>query len=496
MVILAISTVHGLSYDDLDDLGTWDTLDPEVMCKDATFNTEKEALRLWWATGADLQLDAWIKNRGYTNWFNNMVNFIQNASADMVCSSVTGGQCDIGATDCYNLVAQGKGQFYWILKAVSIFHSSVANMYTRYVQDNAISASLHAGTVIKDFNITPPPPSSIPNWLNQLAGAMTMGSAVSSLLSWQWGALPISGIFTMLSGILVETAQYHQPAKPEAQQVDLDEEIGDYFDEVGNTMQHLLWRILGIGDKTDPADQNATPSSMRTEEDYCDTLVCQFFADGKFLIMDPALNMDPSIQKGKILFKQSLAFDALGQQDFWLNIYFNTSYANEQECNEYKTGRKGTKGDPNVRWIASQNKCVTMAIPDMPYEEYKEDFCIDYTSVWGMAGSPVHHCGTRKVPWPTNFNESLSDTLTNEYEVNLDVVYQSAIDCWLNSDSGEIDTSAIPLQGAARCFFHPPVRLGYLAGEDGAYYWQTYNITDGKLLPNEQDCRDRGKGCS
>ncbi|KAI5925282.1 hypothetical protein F4810DRAFT_718246 [Camillea tinctor] len=473
-IALASRVVTGLSYSDVKDLKTWKISDPKVMCKDATFNTPEEALRLWYAVGADIQLDNWVQNRGYKNWFNNMVAFAQNASGDMVCSSVTGGQCNIGADDCYKLVAQGKGQFYWILKAVSIFHASIANMYTRYVQDNAVSASLHAGTIIKDFNITPPPPSIIPNWLSQLAGAMTMGGAIASLAGWSWGSLPVSGVFSLLGGILSQTAKLHKPVKPQLQEVDLDEEIGAYFDEVGNTMQHLLWNVLGVGDQVNPADQNAIPSYMRTEDHKCKTPVCQFFSDGKFLIMDPALNMDPSIQNGKQLFKQALAFDCLGEQKFWLNIYNTATDVNEQVCNEYRHGKSGTKtkGDPNVRWIASKKRCVTMAIPNMPYEEYKEDYCETLVPLGGLAGHGGKHCGTRKVAWPTNFNETLTDTLINTYKVNLDAVYESALDCWLNSKTGDIDTSAIPLHGTARCFFHPPVRFGSLAGEEGSYYWQ------------------------
>ncbi|KAI0595076.1 hypothetical protein F4775DRAFT_595702 [Biscogniauxia sp. FL1348] len=497
-VTLTSKVVHGISYSDFDDLKTWKISDPKVMCKDATFNTPEEALRLWYAVGADIQLDNWIQNRGYNNWFNNMVAFAQNASADMVCSSVTGGQCDIGADDCYNLVAQGKGQFYWILKAVSIFHASVANMYTRYVQDNAISSSLHASTIIKDFNITPPPPSVLPNWLSQLAGAMTMGSAVSSLAGFTWGALPISGIFSMMGGILNQAAQVHQPAKPGTQQIDLDEEIGNYFDEVGNSMQHLLWNVLGVGDKTNPADQSAIPSAMRTEDSYCKSAVCQFFSDGKFLVMDPALDMEPAIQNGKELFKQALAFDALGEQNFWIHVYSNTSDADEEQCKKYRNGIPDTKtkGDPNVRWIASQKACVTMAIPNMPYEEYQEDYCEQLVPLGGLAGHGGKHCGTRTVAWPTNFNESLTDTLVNKYKVNLDVVYESAVDCWRNSDTGDVDTAAIPLHGAARCFFHPPTRFGYLAGEGGSYWWRTWNMSKGVFIPNAHDCWHGSSGCS
>lgn len=173
-----------ISYSDYHDLKQFNITDTKEMCT-PQYNTEEAALRIWWGTGAGIQLDSFIKTRGEKDWFNTLTAFVFNAGGAMDCTTLTGaGNCEIDADKCCkfqviitclvlskelwltilaDLVSHGKGQFYWILKAVSIFHHITANLYQAYVQSSAISDGLRIDELINDFDVTPPPPAHVPN---------------------------------------------------------------------------------------------------------------------------------------------------------------------------------------------------------------------------------------------------------------------------------------------------------------------------------------------
>ncbi|KAI1764541.1 hypothetical protein GGR53DRAFT_466250 [Hypoxylon sp. FL1150] len=446
-----------VSYSDYHDLKTFNSTDATQMCT-SQYNTEEEALRIWWGTGADNQLDSFITTRGEANWFDMMTSFVFNAAGDMDCTTLTGaGNCEISADKCTDLVKEGKGTFYWILKAVSIFHDITANLYQAYVQSSAISDGLRIDELTSDFDVTAPAPSHVPNIFSMIAAALTIGSALSGI-----AGLTIGPFFSLLGGILAETAQLKSTDSETTTQSTLGTIIADFFDKMEDTLQSLLLNALGKGNAT------ALPAQSLTESSYDKNPTAQYFADGKFLVMDVGATMAPAIDQGKILLRQSLAFDTLGQQGWWVQVYMDAM--DQSTCANYQNGTQGTHGDTNVRWLADTKRCATLAKKSMPYEEYYQ------AAIKGVSGAK-----TRAMP--TNLNPNKTELLASKYGVDLTPVYENSIDCALHGTNGMVETESLPSsKSMARCFFHMPVKTGYYQGQDGYYYWTNYNISTGQML--------------
>ncbi|KAI0013445.1 hypothetical protein F4779DRAFT_613594 [Xylariaceae sp. FL0662B] len=450
-------------YHDTRSVPTIKLSDAKAVCT-PQFNTKEEALKIWEGTGASGQLDNFIKSRGEKGWFDKMSAFALNVGGGMDCTSLTGsGNCEIAGGKCYDLVKSGKGQFYWILKAVTIWHHTVDNLYTNFLQSSAISDGLRIQEINTDFDVTPDPNQSIPNVFFQIAAALTLGVAVAEITSVGVGGWPL-----LISGSLLETAQYHQPQKPtKGDPPDLGKIIGNYFDNVEGVLQDLLANVLGKG------DSKKLPAKTLTETKRWRSKVTQFFAEGKFLIADVGTNMKPAIDLSKKYLRQSLAIADLAQQGWWVQIY---DVATKDLCMEYQKGKKGTKtkGDSNVRWIEGQSRgyqCATIAKQKMPHDEWHFD---------GIKG--VVKGGKRS--WPKNVDQKKSDLLTGKYGANLTDIYKSSIDCERFGKNRQIDTESIASSSKSipRCFFNMPVQRGQLQGVEGYYTWTNYNITTGKRI--------------
>jgi hypothetical protein len=159
------------------------------------------------------------------------------------------------------MVANGKGQYYWIIKSVSTMQNAYAHMHDE-LQNTAIINTLYMDQVEEDFGPDPIDPNDI--W-DILSGAFGFASTVSG---------PASASLGALSSALGLVSTFDDPG--EADDIDLNEGIRLWFESSDDALQGTINRALGFD------DMNKLPASSLTG-DY-ETAVARFFADGKYLI--------------------------------------------------------------------------------------------------------------------------------------------------------------------------------------------------------------------
>lgn len=126
--------------------------------------------------------------------------------------------------------------------------------------------------------------------IDLIAAAFTIGSALSGIVG-----LTIGPYFTLIGGLLAENAQFSVNNTEKDNKPTLGTILADFFDNMEDSLQHLLLNVLGKG------DPKALPPNSLTESYDYQNPTAQYFADGKFLVMDVGANMGPAIEKGKSL---------------------------------------------------------------------------------------------------------------------------------------------------------------------------------------------------
>ncbi|KAH9905571.1 hypothetical protein F4778DRAFT_667614 [Xylariomycetidae sp. FL2044] len=404
--------------------------DPEQMCT-APFSNSDEALETWWRTGAGDSLDSWIKMRTEggadgkgTNWWNYMMSYLWNGTqAPLDCTTFTGGGCEVPPDLCRELVAQGKGPFYWIVKQVATMNLGYTNLHEQYLQNGAIENGLDIPQFIKDFTPDPVSKDDTPTVWGYIASILLLaGSTVTLGNGGKWGTLV--GMFGSLFGLVDKW-------KPEEEETEfsLENVVSEYFKNAEANSLTAMHNMIGKGNQQDIA---ATVFSM---DYYYQSPTAKAFADGKFLISDVGVYMDPMIKEAKRLMNLRLALYTLQQQGMWLQIQATSDF-----------GEKGcTAVDKDNSWIDGQ--CMHFQMPGHDTQ-----------------GTP----NGGKRPIPKEMDSKFKDKLVNDYKINWKDVHQNAYDCAKSSGDKKMDTNKLPVDGSLpACYFAIDMKKGTWDGSGG-----------------------------
>ncbi|KAH9909493.1 hypothetical protein F4778DRAFT_711686 [Xylariomycetidae sp. FL2044] len=421
--------------------------DPDEMCS-PTFKDADEAASVWWRTGAGEMLDYWIKNRAggvdgkATDWWDKLINYVWDVGAPLDCTTLTGGGCEIPQNLCRELVPQGLGQFYWIIKQITTANLGYVNLHEMYLQNGAIENGLDIPQFIKDFTPDPVSADEVPTVFGYLSSIFLLVGGAGGTA----GISPWGGMVSFL-GSLFGLVDKWKEGDDEGDEIDLNQIVSDYFKKAEENLLGTLHNLIGKGDQ-----QDLYPS-LFSGEDYYDSPTAKTLADGKFLKPDIGVYMDPIIKEAKNNMNIRLALYVLQQQGMWLQIV--TGFT------------EGACWPEGYSWV--DGNCMRFI---MPGTDEMDAYCN------GMMST----CGG-KIKVPKELDKKYTDKLNNDFKIDWKKFHENAYKCAQKDGKKEIDTTKLPVDGSLpECYLAIDMKKGKWDNTGGEKWIQEqeWKVSDDK----------------